>query len=308
MHILIFICIFAAKSVYIPNIMTPEQNSLEQSINSNQSDCIVLRDVDHLPMQGQEFVAKSLVLCINQSGTARLLYDLREVTFRSNNVACVMPNHIVQSLETSPDFRVTLIILSEKFVEDLKQRILTHDYRKFHLEPDTYLTTAQAEQVNKWVDLLQTTCELSLEEMPHRHDVLLALVCAAYEFLNVCRRPQDTNLQQTMRNTDLFNQFCNLLAQHYRQSREVNFYAAKLHLTPKYFSKIIFEAIGVTAGRWIDDFVAIKAKQILATRPGLSVQEVSIMLGFSEEAGFCRFFKRVTGMTPKEYRRSQFNG
>lgn len=287
--------------------MTPEQNSLEQSINSNQSDCIVLRDVDHLPMQGQEFVAKSLVLCINQSGSARLLYDLREMTFSANNVACVMPNHIVQGLETTPDYRVTLVILSEKFVEDLKQRILTHDYRKFHLEPDTYLTTAQAEQVNKWVDLLQTTCELSQEEMPHRHDVLVALMVAAYEFLNVCRRPQDTNLQQTMRNTDLFNQFCNLLAQHYRQSREVNFYAAKLHLTPKYFSKIIFEAIGVTAGKWIDDFVAIKAKQILATRPGLSVQEVSIMLGFSEEAGFCRFFKRVTGMTPKEYRRSQFN-
>lgn len=284
--------------------MIPDLDLVERSLDSNcMTDCIVLRNVDHLPMQGHEFVAKKLVLCISQSGTARLLYDLREVQFRPNTVSCVMPNHIVQSLETSDDYRVTLIIMSEKFLEDLKQRILSHDYRKFHLEPDTFLTPAQAEHIAKWVELMQITCNLSEEEMPHKREVLISLVVAAYEFLNVCRRPQDSHLLQTQRNTDLFNQFCNLLAQHYRESREVNFYAQKLHLTPKYFSKIIFEAIGVTAGKWIDDFVAIKAKQILASRQGLSVQEVSYMLGFSEEAGFCRFFKRVTGMTPKEYRR-----
>lgn len=289
--------------------MTSVDTLLERSVDSSQNtaDCVVLRNINRLPWQGEEFVSKQLVLCIGRTGTARLLYDLREVHFHTNTISCVMPNHIVQALEVSADYSVDLVILSGAFVEDLKQRILSHDYRKFHLEPDTYLTDAQAEQVLKWVDLMQTTSELSLEEMPHRHDVLVALMVAAYEFLNVCRRPQDANLQQTQRNTELFNQFCNLLAQHYRQSREVNFYAQKLHLTPKYFSKIIFEAIGVTAGRWIDDFVAIKAKQILATRPGLSVQEVSIMLGFSEEAGFCRFFKRVTGMTPKEYRRSQYS-
>lgn len=289
--------------------MTSEDTLLERAIDSNcnTEDCIVLQNVSRLPWRGQEFVSKQFVLCVNRSGTARLLYDLREVHFRPNMAACVMPNHIVQSLDTSDDYSVDLVIMSAPFLEDLKQRILSHDYRKFHLEPDTYLTASQNELVFKWVDLMLATCELTQEMMPHRRDVLLSLVVAAYEFLNVCRRAQDTNMPQAQRNTDLFNQFCNLLAQHYRDSREVNFYAQKLHLTPKYFSKIIFEAIGVTAGKWIDDFVAVKAKQVLATRPGLSVQEVSSLLGFSEEAGFCRFFKRVTGMTPKEYRRSQYN-
>ena len=288
--------------------MTPENTVLERAIDSqyNTEDCVVLRNVNRLPWGGQEFVSKQFVLCVNRSGTARLLYDLREVHFRPNMVACVMPNHIVQSLDTSDDYSVDLVIMSAPFLNDLKQHILSHDYRKFHLEPDTYLTSEQAELVNKWVDLIKSTCELSQQQMPHRHEVMLALVVAAYEFLNVCRLPQDSNMPQALRNTDTFNEFCNLLAQHYRESREVNFYASKLHLTPKYFSKIIYEAIGETAGKWIDEFVAVKTKQVLASRPGLSVQEVSAMMGFSEEAGFCRFFKRVTGMTPKEYRRSQF--
>ena len=290
--------------------MTPENTVLERAIDSNcnTEDCVVLRNVNRLPWEGKEFVSKQFVLCICRAGTARLLYDLREVHFHPNMLACVMPNHIVQALDTSGDYRIDLIIMSAPFLEDLKQRILSHDYRKFHLEPDTFLTPEQAELIYKWVDLIKSTCDLSQKQMPHRREVMLALVVAAYEFLNVCRQPQDSNLPQAHRNTDMFNQFCNLLAQHYRESREVNFYASKLRLTPKYFSKIIYEAIGETAGKWIDEFVAVKAKQVLASRPGLSVQEVSSLLGFSEEAGFCRFFKRVTGMTPKEYRRSQYNG
>lgn len=280
---------------------------LERSLadNSNQSDCIVLRDVTQLPGQGQEFVSKKLVLCVSHSGSARLLYDMQETNLRPNVIVCAMPNHVIQALECSNDFNETVIVISEPLVDDLRQRILSHDYRKFRINPESYPTTTQMEQIKKWIDLLELTCEMSIEELPHRHEVILSLLVTGYELLNVCRRQQDTSLPQTQRDTDLFNQFCNLLAQHYRESREVNYYANLLHLTPKYFSKIIYEAIGVTAGKWINDFVAIKAKQILASRPGLSVQEVSYLLGFSEEAGFCRFFKRVTGMTPKEYRKSQ---
>ena len=283
---------------------------LEHSLTdtSKQSDCVVLRNVTQLPGGGQEFVSKKLVLCVSHSGYARLLYDMQETHFAPNVIVCAMPNHIIQALESSKDFNETIIIISEPLVDDLRQRILSHDYRKFRINPESYPTLAQMEQINKWVDLLELTCEMSNEELPHRHEVILSLLVTGYELLNVCRRQQDLSLQQTQRNTDLFNQFCNLLAQHYRESREVNYYANLLHLTPKYFSKIIYEAIGVTAGKWINDFVAIKAKQVLSSRPGLSVQEVSYLLGFSEEAGFCRFFKRVTNMTPKEYRRSQNAG
>lgn len=266
--------------------------------------CIVKRNVRDLPFQGGDFVVNRLVLCINHTGTARVLYDQHETTLVPNVFFFVLPNHILRRVETSPDYNSTLVILSEKFLQQLKQRILSHDYQKFHLDPETQLSLDQTIGLMKMIDLLEEASLKSKEEMPHREEVILSLLVASYEFLNACRRVQDSHLPQSQRNTDLFNQFCNLLAQHYRESREVSFYASKLHLTPKYFSKIIYEAIGVTAGRWIDDFVSTKAKQILATRPGLTVQEVSFMLGFTEEAGFCRFFKRVTGLTPKEFRKS----
>jgi AraC-like DNA-binding protein len=48
--------------------------------------------------------------------------------------------------------------------------------------------------------------------------------------------------------------------------------------------------------------MAIIAKQRLATSR-LSIQEISAELGFAHSSGFHRAFKRLTGMTPVEFRR-----
>ena len=43
----------------------------------------------------------------------------------------------------------------------------------------------------------------------------------------------------------------------------------------------------------------------LLNQPQLSVAEVGYRLGFSEPSAFHRAFKRVTGLTPQDYRRQR---
>ena len=47
-----------------------------------------------------------------------------------------------------------------------------------------------------------------------------------------------------------------------------------------------------------------KAKELLRAG-GYSNKEVSRLSGFRDDAYFARAFKRCTGMTPKEYRKTQ---
>lgn len=104
----------------------------------------------------------------------------------------------------------------------------------------------------------------------------------------------------------LFNRFCDLVVKHYRESREVQFYADLLNLTPKYLSKVIRIATnGLSPLEWIEQYVTTQAKRLIETRATQTLQETAYLLGFSEPTSFYRYFKRVTGMTAKQYRDSK---
>ena len=57
-----------------------------------------------------------------------------------------------------------------------------------------------------------------------------------------------------------------------------------------------------SAGAWITKYVITVAKQILSTRPDLNIQNISYMLGFADQAAFSRYFRRATGISPKDFR------
>ncbi len=61
----------------------------------------------------------------------------------------------------------------------------------------------------------------------------------------------------------------------------------------------------MTPAEWIEQYVVAQAKLLLETQRERSVQEISYQLGFPESSSFHHFFKRVTGMTAKEYRKQQ---
>ena len=66
--------------------------------------------------------------------------------------------------------------------------------------------------------------------------------------------------------------------------------------------EIIKKDTGISPKGWITYFLAARAKVLLDSREDHTVQQISNLLGFGEQASFARFFKRETGMTPKEYR------
>lgn len=102
---------------------------------------------------------------------------------------------------------------------------------------------------------------------------------------------------------EIYSRFCDLVVKKYRESREVKFYANLLNLTPKYLSKVIRDATGgLSPGEWIEQYVTAQAKRLIDLRATPTLQETAFMLGFSEPTSFYRYFKRVTGMTAKQYR------
>lgn len=94
--------------------------------------------------------------------------------------------------------------------------------------------------------------------------------------------------------------FRKLVSIHFMQHREVNYYASKLHITPKYLSVSVKSVSGRTVREWINDAVTKEIKYLLLNT-ALSIKEISGKLGFSASS-LGKFFKTQTGMSPKTYR------
>lgn len=74
-------------------------------------------------------------------------------------------------------------------------------------------------------------------------------------------------------------------------------------LSPYYFSRIFARETGMTPHKYLISTRMANAKFLLKTSQ-MSVKEIAIRSGFSDESGFCTTFKKQEGMTPKEYRSS----
>lgn len=97
--------------------------------------------------------------------------------------------------------------------------------------------------------------------------------------------------------------FRKLVAEHFPEHKEVAFYAAALHITPKYLSEVLQAELGKPAKAFIDEYVVMEAKSLLK-QTSLSIQEICYWLGFEDASHFNKSFKKQTNTTPTEYRKS----
>ena len=282
--------------------METKQRFEEALRTIEKSEMIVLRDIHSFPVYGQDIIFPYLMIFICHAGSSRALYDMQEIRFRENEVAIILPNHIIHPIESSPDYTITVIMHSLAFEQEMTQRRMTHDRNKFHEIPACLLTDEEMAQYMKAVDMLALISNTPVSRYPHRHDMLMAQTDIMVEMLDACRREIDEEKRAVNRNRSVFNTFCNLLAAHYREQHEVAFYAEKAHLTARHFSVIIKEVVGLSASDYIEQYLATQAKNLLLTRPDLSVQQISYHLGYADSPSFCRFFKRHTGVTPNDFR------
>ena len=105
------------------------------------------------------------------------------------------------------------------------------------------------------------------------------------------------------RSSEYFDKLMELLSDNYRNQRNVEFYADKMHVSSKHLSRVIRSYTGKSVHQWIDEFVALEIKNLLKYS-NMSIQQISLELNFPNPSFMGQYFKRITGMTPGEYKRS----
>lgn len=98
--------------------------------------------------------------------------------------------------------------------------------------------------------------------------------------------------------------FEELIERHFAQLKKPAEYADLLAITPNYLNKICREALGQTAGSVIRQRIVIEAKRLLLYTPD-TVSQIADRLGFDSTSYFVALFRKQSGMTPEQFRRSR---
>lgn len=98
----------------------------------------------------------------------------------------------------------------------------------------------------------------------------------------------------------LFN-FKKLAYKQCKQNVSIKEYASQLNITPNHLNKLVKSETGKTASDIIKEIKILEAK-VLLLQTTMTVNEISMELGFEDASYFSRFFKNGTSHSPSNYR------
>jgi AraC family transcriptional regulator len=81
--------------------------------------------------------------------------------------------------------------------------------------------------------------------------------------------------------------------------------AELVHLSPDHFARQFKAATGLAPYQFVIKRRVERAQQLLRGRQELSLAEVAISAGFSDQSQLCFHFKRIAGVTPGQFRMSR---
>lgn len=242
-----------------------------------------------------EYVYITIVL----RGTLRLIVSGTRIEMKANEYLAVMPCMSVTVEESRCIFFTFLT--SSYLMADIYKR--TNVLNKLHYHAFKFRHVRFTPE--KIAILLECYKRIKREhQQPDypRKEVVLRAYQAAYaaKFFSLIEGTERVNYVTNSRQYTFFNEFLNLLNQHHKTERAVQFYAKKLGISPKYLSTIVFKYTGMTASQAIDQYVVYAIKQTLYNNE-YNIKKVSAEYNFQSQSFFGRYFKRITGFSPNAY-------
>lgn len=106
------------------------------------------------------------------------------------------------------------------------------------------------------------------------------------------------------KNLLLVKRFKQLIEQHAAENWSISQYAKQLGISANHLSETVKANTGRTSSQLIDDRMLLEIKRLLK-HSKLSVSEIAYQLHFNDQSYFTKYFKKLEGVTPKEWRAQQ---
>ncbi len=256
------------------------------------------------------FRSSSYVAALVTEGTGTIHLDGVPYHVKPGTLYFLRP-WTVRSIHKENQWQGHVLMFTAEFVS--KRSVLSNPMQEYPfyrkgVQPLIHITPEETSELADQFSLIATEAAHPTRSKPDRLDLVYHLLQALLIKSRQTYR-QTLSAIEYSQPVSLVERFQSLLQMYYLpdSSQEspvlltVHEAADRLHIHPHYLSDILKKYTGKTALQHIRERTAFEAQNLIRNT-SLSVAEIGYQLHFDDPSNFTKFFKSITGTTPRAYR------
>ena len=214
--------------------------------------------------------------------------DFRDFSVHSHRMFFIAEKQIHQWVreDYNGEFKGYFIVFNESYIKTDKVLLELFDF--LDDEPFLDLDVSEADVALQIITLIQQDKDATRKE--YQQSLIEAL-------LHFVVQKKKTSVNQMNLNKKRFMTLRKLIEEHYREEKQVSFYAKQMNISVKRLDVIIKEVSSLSISELIHKRVLLEAKRELSLG-SKTVQDIATALGYHDPSYFSRFFKKHVGVAP----------
>jgi len=229
----------------------------------------------------------------------------RNIALHRNDIYINLPGFKLRTKSVSDDYEAIVLLIDVKLSIDTpvsKDMVRSSFFPLLELkEPKMPVSEEDGMHIEEIMLMIR---DRIMSESIYKERILKMLYSVLIlELMNLQElKKRKVNLSE--RSEDLYIGFIRMLPTSYKEHHDISYYAEQLSVTPTYLSRIVKQVSNHTVIEFINQMLMSEASWML-TATDQPISQIAEELHFSDQASFSKFFSRMKGCSPKEYRKKE---
>lgn len=238
-------------------------------------------------------------------GQLTIVYNDRELIFQADDLFFYSPGMSVTIIAASADYQGLCLLADENATIELTtvRDLVYIAYAPIVQLHEPKLTLPHAEALRLAEKMREIIGYLHSEHL-YKTEVLRLLYAVFLLDVQNAQQRAIKRKQTSQRIEEIFIGFIRLLPQHFVEHHDIGFYASALNISSVYLSRVVRQVTGRTVVDYINQMIVMEASFLLRTST-MNIAQIADRLHFADTPSFSKFFSRLKGVSPREYRTKQ---
>ena len=258
---------------------------------------------------GDSFSPQKTTIVIIEKGSISIKSNELIHHYKKGNLGMIIPNNVYKVNAFTDDVKAYFILIDR---DELNNQT-SFAFNKYEMQQALRSSNNNIEKVsdNAFAHILNLCEQLFYynqeeKEITFSQQIKLSLFTSLVyilvgDFLQ--GKGKDINILENSRKESITMKFLQLVSINFMKEKELKFYADKLLISSKYLSNTVREITNQPPSKFITEALLNNAK-ILLLNSDNSIKEISNELDFSDQYAFGKFFKKHTGLSPSNFKKT----